>query len=75
MSRQAKKPSVAQDILMLGDVYLTLGWLAIQRLRHGPLWPWETRAQGLTASVTQLRPPQPEEEAEESAETARPKRG
>ncbi len=40
MSRQAKKPSVAQDILMLGDVYLTLGWLAFQRLRHCALLAW-----------------------------------
>jgi hypothetical protein len=37
----AKNPSVASDLLMLGDVYLTLGWLAVQRLRYGPLWPWD----------------------------------
>jgi len=74
MSRQAKKPSVAQDILMLGDVYLTLGWLAFQRLRHGPLWPWEAELGEPTASVMTLARPQ-EEEAEESAETTTARRG
>ncbi len=69
---QAKKPSVAQDILMLGDLYLTLGWLAFQRLRHGPLWPWEAELGESPAPVTTLARPQ---EAEESAETVRRKRG
>ena len=36
-----ENPSVARDLMMLGDVYLTLGWLAFQRLRYGPLWPWD----------------------------------
>ena len=72
MSRQVKKPSVAQDILMLGDVYLTLGWLAFQRLRHGPLWPWEAELGEPTAPVETLLRPQ--EEAKK-AETATPKRG
>lgn len=43
MSRKAKAPSLRRDLLMLGDLYLTLGWLAVQRLRFGPLWPWEAR--------------------------------
>ena len=68
---QAKNPSLARDLLMLGDVYLTLGWMAFQRLRHGPLWRWETRGQELTASVTQLRP----QEEEERPKTGTPKRG
>lgn len=37
-----KNPSITQDLLVLGDVYLTLGWLAFQRLRYGPLWPWDS---------------------------------
>ncbi len=73
MPRQAKSPSLARDLLMLGDIYLTLGWLAIQRLRHGPLWPWEGRPRGSSSTVvTLMRPP---EETEEKAETATPKRG
>jgi hypothetical protein len=70
MSRQAKKPSVAQDILMLGDVYLTLGWLAFQRLRHGPLWPWEAELGEPTAPVVTLLRPQ----EEERPKTGTPKR-
>ncbi len=71
MSRQAKKPSVAQDILMLGDVYLTLGWLAFQRLRHGPLWPWDAELGESTAPVVTLVRPQ----EEERPKTGTPKRG
>ena len=71
MSRQAKKPSVAQDILMLGDVYVTLGWLALQRLRHGPLWPWEAElGEPRTPVATLLRG-----QEEESSETVPSKRG
>ncbi len=73
MPRQAKSPSLARDLLMLGDVYLTLAWLAVQRLRHGPLWPWEAELGEPTAPVVTLVRPQ--EEAEERAETAPPKRG
>jgi hypothetical protein len=62
MSRKAKSPSLLQDLLMLGDIYLTLGWLAIQRWRFGPLWPWEghprqRKALALPREVTPLRPP------------------
>ena len=73
MPRQAKKPSVAQDILMLGDVYLTLGWLAFQRLRHGPLWPWEAELGEPTAPVVTLL--RPREKEEERPKTGTPKRG
>ena len=72
MPRQAKSPSLAQDLLMLGDIYLTLGWLAIQRLRHGPLWPWEAELGEPTASVVTLARPQ---DAEERSQSATPKRG
>ncbi len=58
---------------MLGDVYLTLAWLAFQRLRHGPLWPWEAELGESTAPVVTLV--RPREEAEERVETAPPKRG
>ncbi len=71
-SGQAKSPSLAQDLLALGDIYLTLGWLAYQRLRHGPLWPWEAEL-GESPVVTLTRPKV--EESEESPETVRPQRG
>ena len=58
---------------MLGDVYLTLGWLAFQRLRHGPLWPWEAELGDPTAPMVTLVRPQ--EAEEERAETRTPKRG
>lgn len=58
---------------MLGDVYLTLAWLAVQRLRHGPLWPWDIGPQELTTPVVTLARPS-EEGEEHSAETASPKR-
>ncbi len=74
MPRQAKSPSLAQDLLALGDIYLTLGWLAYQRLRHGPLWPWEAELGESPAAVTTLVQPKVEE-SEESPETVRPKRG
>ncbi len=72
MSPQAKRPSLGQDLLMLGDAYLTLGWVAIQRLRHGPLWPWDVRPNRPAAIVT-LR--QPQKEGREEHETVTPKRG
>ncbi len=71
-SGQAKSPSLAKDILMLGDVYVTLAWLAFQRLRHGPLWPWEAELGESPATVVTLVRPQ--EEEEESAHAAAPKR-
>jgi len=57
--------------LILGDVYLTLAWLAFQRLRHGPLWSWETELGEPRAPVVTLLRPQ----EEESSETVPSKRG
>jgi hypothetical protein len=57
---------------MLGDVYLTLGRVAIQRLRRGPMWPWDARPQR-PASILTLHPPQDERREEHAAVT--PKRG
>ncbi len=72
MPRQVKSPSLAQDFLMLGDVYLTLAWLAFQRLLHGSRWPWESRSSRLTApALTLVRT----EEAEGRFESATAKRG
>ena len=72
MGRQAKSPSLTRDFLMLGDLYLTLAWLAFQRLRYGPLWPWETPSKTRTGPVVALARP---EEAEERLESATGKRG
>ena len=71
MRRQAKRPSLVQDLLMLGDIYLALGWVAIQRLRHGPLWPWETRPHrpGRVVALRRLQ-----QEGREEQETVTPKR-
>ncbi len=72
MSPQAKSPSLGQDLLMLGGVYLTLGRVAIQRLRHGPVWPWDVRP-NRPASILTLHPPQ--NEGREEHATVTPKRG
>ncbi len=72
MPRQAKSPSLVQDLLVLGDIYLALGWVAIQRLRHGPLWPWDVRP-NRPASILTLHPPQ--NEGREEHETVTRKRG
>jgi hypothetical protein len=65
MPRQAKTPSLAQNLLMLGDVYFALGWLAVQRLRHGPLWPWDARSKrpGWVVAL-----PRPDEEGQQERE-------
>jgi hypothetical protein len=62
MPQRAKNPSIAQDLMMLGDVYLTLAWMAVQRLRHGAVWPWEDGLAPATASVIEM--PRPRREAE-----------
>ncbi len=72
MPRQAKRPSLGQDLLMLGDAYLTLGWVAIQRVRHGPMWPWDVRP-NRPAPILTLHPPQ--NEGREEHATVTPKRG
>ncbi|KKL27136.1 hypothetical protein LCGC14_2388200 [marine sediment metagenome] len=51
MHRQVKSPSLVQDLLMLGDLYLTLAWLA---LRRRPLWPSQARWNRPTAPVAAL---------------------
>lgn len=71
MRRQAKIPSLAQDLLMLGDVYFALGWLAVQRLRHGPLWPWDARSKRPGRLVAL---PRPDEERQEEREAVTAKR-
>jgi hypothetical protein len=70
MPRQAKSPSLTRDLLMLGDVYLTLGWVAIQRLRHGPLWPWDVPPRR-AARILTLPPSLKEDREEEDTATAR----
>ena len=67
MSRQTKSPSLAQDLRMLGDVYVTLGWLALQRLRRGRQWPWDSQS-GVQGKVMAL--PRPRDEVLEERETA-----
>lgn len=64
MPQRAKSPSLAQDLMMLGDVYLTLAWVAVQRLRHGAAWPWEDALAPSSANVLEM--PRPEREAEEA---------
>ena len=71
MSRQAKSPSLAQDLLMLGDIYLTLGWMMYQRLRHSPLWPWEAELGEPTAPAATLE----RRQEEERPKTGTPKHG
>ncbi len=60
---------------MLGDLYLTLGWLAFQRLRHGPLWPWEAELGESPAPVATLARPQEEEGGERGDGPARARVG
>ena len=68
-----KGPSVTRDLLMLGDIYLTLAWMAFQRLRYGSIRPREARRGAFEAPVaTMLRP---HEADEEGADTATRRRG
>ena len=70
---QGKSPSIARDLLMLGDIYLTLAWMAFQRLRYGSARPREARRGAFEAPVaTMLRP---HEAGEEGADTATRRRG
>ena len=56
-SGQGKSPSLAQDLLMLGDIYLTLAWMAFQRMRYGSTRPRDARRGTFEApAVTMLRP-------------------
>ena len=48
---------------MLGDIYLTLAWMAFQRLRYGSVWSREARRGAFeTPAVTMLRPHEADEE-------------
>jgi len=72
-SGQVKSPSIAQDLMMLGDIYLTLAWMAFQRMRYGPTRSQEARRGAFEApAVTMLRP---READEEGADTATRRRG
>ena len=58
---------------MLGDIYLTLAWMAFQRLRYGSTRPREARRGAFEAPVaTMLRP---HGAGEEGADTATRRRG
>ena len=67
-SGQGKSPSIARDLLMLGDIYLTLAWMAFQRMRYGSA----RRGTFEGPAVTMLRP---HEADEEGADTATRRRG
>ena len=72
-SGQGKSPSIAHDLLMLGDIYLTLAWMAFQRLRYGSTRPREARRGAFEAPViTMLRP---HETGEDGADSATRRRG
>ena len=72
-SGQGKSPSIAQDLLMLGDIYLTLAWMAFQRMRYGSTRPREAHRGASEAHVvTMLRPHGADEEG---AGTAKGRRG
>ena len=58
---------------MLGDIYLTLAWMAFQRMRYGSTRPPETRRGASEAPVvTMLRPHGADEEG---ADTTTGRRG
>ena len=58
---------------MLGDIYLTLAWMAFQRMRYGSTRPREARRGTFEGpAVTMLRPLDP---GEEGADTATRRRG
>ena len=72
-SGRVKSPSIAQDLMMLGDIYLTLAWMAFQRMRYGSSRPHEGRRGAFEGpAVTMLRP---READEEGADTATRRRG
>ena len=58
---------------MLGDIYLTLGWMAFQRLRYGSARPREGRRGTFEGPVvTMIRP---QESGEEGVDARTPRRG
>ena len=53
---------------MLGDIYLTLAWMAFQRLRYGSTRSREARPGTFEGpAVTMLRPHEADEEGADSA--------
>jgi hypothetical protein len=53
---------------MLGDIYVTLAWMAFQRMRYGSTRPREARRGAFEApAFTMLRPHQADEEGADSA--------
>ena len=53
---------------MLGDIYLTLAWMAFQRMRYGSTRSPETlRGASEAPAVTMLRPREADEEGADSA--------
>jgi len=73
MPQRMKSPSLAQDLMMLGDVYLTLAWVARVAgglpgagLRHGSVWPWEDGFAPASAALIEM--PRPENDEVEEAE-------
>jgi hypothetical protein len=59
--------------MMLGDIYLTLAWMAFQRMRYGSPRPRQARRGTFEGpAVTMLRPV---DAGEEGADTATRRRG
>jgi len=53
---------------MLGDIYVTLAWMAFQRMRYGSTRPRVARRGTFgAAAVTAIRPQQADEEGADSA--------
>ena len=57
MPRQPQNPTLTRDLLALADVYVTIGWLALQRMRFGSLWPWDVGPRGHTRPTAQAITP------------------
>ena len=67
-SGQGKGPTIAQDLLMLGDIYVTLAWMAFQRMRYGSTRPRDARRGTFEApAVSALHPHGADEEGADSA--------
>ncbi|MDP2674284.1 MAG: hypothetical protein Q8Q00_05170 [Dehalococcoidia bacterium] len=65
---QGRGPSIAQDLLMLGDIYLTLARMAFQRMRYGSTGtPEAHRGASEASAVTMLRPHGADEEGPDTA--------
>ncbi len=69
--RRVTTPSLAQSLSMLSGVYATLGWLAVQRLRHGSRWPWTAPGDRPGSVLVMRRPPSEHEDEPEIAARGR----